>query len=456
MSHNVMMIGHSLVGSTLPGMVSQLLNATSPGSDVDRQVINGAPLIYNWDHSANAEGTDARAALPTGQYTALVMTEAIPLATHLQWSDTHGHARKFDQLAMNANAATEVMIYETWHEIGNEAVWRNGLDSDLALWQGIVDHLNAGRAAGQAAATLLPAGQAMGRLYDTIARGDGMGLTSIRDVFSDNIHLKESGNYLTSLVHYSAIAGLSGIGLPSVVYNPFGIAYTGWTDAQARLFQHLAWEAVALTPGARQIDPELLPALILDGPGNDTQTGGTGDDRIYGGIGADRQLGGAGSDLIDGGGDNDFQAGQSGDDWIIGGDGADRLSGASGADFLTGDAGNDRLTGGADADTLGGGTGRDVLAGNTGDDLLTGGADADRFVFVNGDDRDRVTDFSLADGDKLHLSDALWAGVLTEAQVVGRFASVTGAGVTFDFGDGYTVTLAGLTSLQGLADALLI
>ena len=47
--------------------------------------------------------------------------------------------------------------------------------------------------------------------------------------------------------------------------------------------------------------------------------------------------------------------------------------------------------------------GAQVLEGGRGDDVLTGGADADTFVFGRGSGHDRITDFSVTDGDKIRV-----------------------------------------------------
>lgn len=61
---SVLFVGHSLVNTTMPGMVDQLLDSgAAPHSTVYHQVINGAPLSWNWEHSAEAQGTDGRALL---------------------------------------------------------------------------------------------------------------------------------------------------------------------------------------------------------------------------------------------------------------------------------------------------------------------------------------------------------------------------------------------------------
>ncbi|MDZ7907474.1 MAG: hypothetical protein U5N10_04105 [Gemmobacter sp.] len=72
---------------------------------------------------------------------------------------------------------------------------------------------------------------------------------------------------------------------------------------------------------------------------------------------------------------------------------ADTLQGTGFADHLSGQGGRDKLLGGAGADMLDGGAGADVL---------TGGAGPDTFFFAH-TGGDRITDFRLAQGDRIAL-----------------------------------------------------
>jgi Ca2+-binding RTX toxin-like protein len=178
--------------------------------------------------------------------------------------------------------------------------------------------------------------------------------------------------------------------------------------------------------------------------GDDTLDGGTGEDRLEGGSGDDVLIGRGGADTLVGGDGNDVYLADA-DDTII--ELADRgtdtvrssgatftlsdhvengmttgvglaqtLSGNGAANRLTGDGDADTLRGMGGADALNGGAGGDRLAGGTGRDLLTGGAGADVFVYEAladsvGRDRDRILDFSQADGDRIDLS-AVFGGTI--------------------------------------------
>lgn len=429
MPNDVLLIGHSLVGPTMPRMLDGLLGARS----VYAQVINGAPLIYNWDHGAGAEGVNARAVLPLGSYDTLILTEAVPLAGHIQWSNTYGVAADYANLAWTARSDARVLIYETWGEIGNPADWRANLTADRSMWMGIVTHLNDLRPDDAPTVGLVPGGAAMARLYDAIAAGRGLGLTNISQIFTDQIHLNDTGNYMIAALQAAVITGRSPVGLTDRLFGEWGQPYGGWTINQTLLLQHIAWEAAASAPGAALAPGVIAPRLMIGGAGSNLLTSGQGDDRVYGK---------GGHDTISGLGGRDLLAGDAGNDSLFGGGNHDFLLGGTGHDTLLGQGGNDRLLGQV---------GDDRLVGGLGNDRLFGGTGADVFVFSAGSGADRIGDFSVAQADRLVFDDAMWSGSRSAAQVVSSFASVTAQGVLFQFTPSNSVLLEGVSTTAGLA-----
>lgn len=423
MPNDVLLIGHSLVGPTMPRMLDGLLTTRS----VDAQVINGAPLIYNWDHGAEAEGVNARAVLPLGTYDTLILTEAVPLAGHIQWSNTYGVAADYANLAWTAQSDARVLVYETWGEIADPAAWRAALTTDRPLWMGIVNHLNDLRPVDAPTVGLVPGGAAMARLYDAIGAGRGLGLSNIDQIFTDQIHLNDTGNYLIAALQAAVITGRSPVGLTDQLFGEWGQPYGGWTTNQTLLLQHIAWEAAASAPGAALASGVIAPRLMVGGAGSNGLTAGQGDDRVYGNRGDDTISGLGGKDLLAGEAGNDVLYGGGNNDFLIGGDGNDRL---------LGQGGNDRLLGGRGSDRFLGGTGADV------------------FVFSAGSGTDRIGDFAVAQADRLVFDDAMWTGSRSAAQVVSSFASVTAQGVLFQFGPSTSVLLEGVNTTTGLAGLL--
>ena len=253
---SVVMVGHSLFGTTGPDLLDAALSETSAQVEVREQIINGAPLKYNWEKSNEAQGIDARRVLPQGKTTDLILTEAIPLANHLQWSETEIYAQAFAGLALSGNADARVFVQETWHSLksgsgeavefdnGADTPWRVRLQEDLADWEGIVTLLRTGQADAQARVQLIPAGQALARLDDAIAAREVPGLTNIADVFADDIHLNAKGHYFVSLVQYAVLTGASPEGLSHSVKDRFGKTYDGPDFAMAEAMQRVALEAV--------------------------------------------------------------------------------------------------------------------------------------------------------------------------------------------------------------------
>ncbi len=262
---DILYVGHSLVGPGLPPAVEATLRAMGEPATVEAHVINGAPLHYNWDHAADAEGVNARAVLPLGATDVLILTEAQPLASHLQWSDTGASAARFAALAIDSNPATRVFLYETWPSLnsGTPAAaqddpagslpWRDRITAELILWEDTAVQASAMTPIG-----LIPAGQALGLLSDAIDAGTVPGLASIRDLFLDDIHLNNRGNYFVGLVHAAAITGRSPQGLPAQLQRPWPSRDSVISDELAAVLQRIAWQAVS----AEASRSPALPATI--------------------------------------------------------------------------------------------------------------------------------------------------------------------------------------------------
>ena len=248
---SVLMVGHSLFGPDNPVMLQGLLRHGTPSATVEAQIINGAPLSYNWDHGANAEGVNARERLKS-PVDAVILTEAIPLANHLKWSNTEEAVTRYYQAAKSANPDAVIYLQETWHSLnsgtgaeipfddGGDTPWRDRLEQDLPRWQAVVDEVN-DQLDGDL--TLLPVGQAMARLDDAIQAGTVPGLGDIAEVFADDIHPNAIGFYFISLVQFSVITRKNTIGLPQKLEGRWGKSYTLPSADLAIRLQEIAWAA---------------------------------------------------------------------------------------------------------------------------------------------------------------------------------------------------------------------
>ena len=271
LASSVLMVGHSLFGNDGPDMLQEALRAGTGAGEVRAQIINGAPLKYNWTHSDSAEGVDARDVLPQGGVDHLILTEALPLVNHTTWSDTEVYVQAFFGLAAAANPEVSVYVQETWHSLlsgtgasvpddaGADVPWRPRLDADLPIWEGIVEAIAAGNSHPGASITLIPAGQAMARLHDEIAEGTVPGLSDISALFADDIHLNDMGHYFVAMVQYAAVTGQNPLGLPNDFADRYGTAFDLPEADLARSLQRIAWESVVTYRGSVQQPRAAVP-----------------------------------------------------------------------------------------------------------------------------------------------------------------------------------------------------
>ena len=134
------------------------------------------------------------------------------------------------------------------------------------------------------------------------------------------------------------------------------------------------------------------------------------------------------------------------------------VNGGGGNDYLIGHDGGDVLNGGDGNDNIYGYWGNDILAGGPGSDTLSGGPGADTFVFNIADlgtGTDKISDFSVSQGDKIDLSNVL-QGHYTSTSVLSNFVQITTSGsnsvlsVDLDGSGQHWTQVAVLTGVTGL------
>ncbi|MCF6279565.1 MAG: T9SS type A sorting domain-containing protein [Flavobacteriaceae bacterium] len=260
-NNNTFFLGHSLINFDVPNMVDQFSIASSNPFSYDANIGNGATLSWHWNNPTTGQGDQWDLTLPLGGYENFILTEAVPLLNHLQSSDTYGYTDNFCSFANQYNPNIQYYLYETWHctNSGNGSTsgsggypcdwdtesntpWRNRIDIDLEKWESIADSINLTHPNPM---LIIPAGQALGRLADSIDNGEVPGLSSVFDLFVDEYHLDNRGNYFIACVVYTVIHGASPVGLPNQLTDPYGNLYTVYpTPEQAAIMQEIARQTV--------------------------------------------------------------------------------------------------------------------------------------------------------------------------------------------------------------------
>lgn len=260
-------IGHSL-SDQIPDMVQSL---SDDHNEVDfswvYQSIPGAPLHWQWarkdanDYNNNPPQFygfyDPVGGLPAGDFDVLVLTEAVPRYPALI-DETYEFADSFYNYATTHNPNLRVYLYEDWHCIlsgtptscdydVDSNPWRQRLDDDLSMWESVVDTLNQ-RYNPSTPVCLIPGGQGLAALYDSIQIGAVPGITMIEDVFSDNIHLNDTGKYYIACIHFAMIHEVSPVGLTNVLTHWYGDTLGPPDLLLAAKLQEMAWEVVNTYP----------------------------------------------------------------------------------------------------------------------------------------------------------------------------------------------------------------
>lgn len=259
-TENVYMFGHSLINFHLPAMFQGLADDAGITHDYAAQIGIGANLFWNWTNPQTAQGDLYNVTLPTGMYDVLIMTEAIPLIDHIMWSNTDLYVANLYNYAKTYNSSAEVYFFETWHHVDDgTANWRQRLDDDLPLWEGIVDDFNSTNSGSDM--LIIPGGQALAMLYDSIQAGHTPDLTDIMDVFDDNVHMNNIGNYYMACVYYATVYGMSPEGLENQLNDQYGNPFTAPSTALATHLQRLAWRTVTNYPKS---GVSILPVVWRD------------------------------------------------------------------------------------------------------------------------------------------------------------------------------------------------
>ncbi len=249
--------GHSLSDSygahPWPGrliLATESRPGTRPYDTIHRSSIPGSPMRWRWDHPSDYP--DAKQNID--EFELLVITEAVPLLVNedVFRDDTLYFLDQWVSHAWasgNRGKGAEVMLFSSWTywqhsgeppEYDDEAdiPFRQRLDLDGARWERMQDNANANRPEGMPPIYMIPGHRLMMRLYDDIAAGSAPGLTSIGDVFADDIHLNDLGQYAITCLVYAVIYQRN----PQELPNRLAVPEDRLSAEQAKYFKKIAWE----------------------------------------------------------------------------------------------------------------------------------------------------------------------------------------------------------------------
>ncbi|MBY6058110.1 hypothetical protein KUV33_16870 [Leisingera daeponensis] len=255
-------LGHSLVGPDMPHMLAQL---APEGHGYNSQLGSGTPLRAHWEPGEDIldfETTnrapafrDAKEAIGSGEYGAVVLTEMVELRDAVKYFDASKYLEKWANLAREAAPPPRLYLYETWHRLDDPGGWLARIDGDLeALWVGKLLGPDSRRNP-RHPVYLIPGGQVMAAVARAAEAGDIPGLASRESLFArtpagelDTIHFNDLGAYIVALTHYAVLYQRAPVGLPHQLHRADGTPAQSFSAETAARVQKIVWDAVRSCP----------------------------------------------------------------------------------------------------------------------------------------------------------------------------------------------------------------
>lgn len=250
---NVLHLGHSLVGHDMPEMLMQLAQG---GHAYSSQLGWGTFLKDHWDENAPRNGfedsnthpqfRDGHEALASGDYDAVVLTEAVEIRDAIKYMESPQMLHNLADKARTHNPDVSVFFYETWHHLDSPEGWLTRLDRDLSLyWEDAILRPALNFDATPQPIYVIPGGQVMASFARAVEARGGVGPIATRaDLFSDQIHFNDYGAYLMALTHYAVLYRTSPVGLPHALVKADGTPAADPGPDAAQLMQETVWDVV--------------------------------------------------------------------------------------------------------------------------------------------------------------------------------------------------------------------
>jgi hypothetical protein len=257
-------VGHSLINLNIPFMVKELRTAAGHSTQYRNHINNGASLKTQWSDPAHwnynpiwtpslgmdvDHGTNFMSALSPSaalKFDHVIITESVPLL-HNPADTTIKYGKLFHNLALTHKNPITSSMMQTWEYVAgsNYANWRNTFNTYITHWENRVNGIQNSTAQQM---KIIPCGLALAALYDTLQVRAIGSLSSMSQLFSDDIHLNHTGNAFMAYVMYACIYRMSPEGLPAVKAGPYTNDMT-ITDATVRSrLQKIAWRVASTYP----------------------------------------------------------------------------------------------------------------------------------------------------------------------------------------------------------------
>jgi hypothetical protein len=260
-SARVVFVGHSLINYQMPLYFKQIASSKSVSLESAVQVNNGTPLKGNWEGCRKAQfsgqypprsfacdAIDAGSA--SGPYDTLIATDA---NNSIQSNRIYNAADKYLELFMNLllakNPSARTFAYTTWESLNfvyASGSWIDNQAADLAQYQLIASQAQKRSAdRGQnGKVDVIPMDIALRDLVLKAERGEIPGITSRSQIFKDDNHMNELGNYYVACVVFAAVYNQTPAGATTNMTGEYGGTELSVSGQTASALQSLAWQTI--------------------------------------------------------------------------------------------------------------------------------------------------------------------------------------------------------------------
>ena len=260
-------VGHSLINNRMPSMVEDIAKSLSGANYWHAvQVINGSPIIYNWNNCRSATSTEvwppeafACDAIENGTPQGLIDTLIVTQVNTIyypnepnQFSGTPEDYNRFLKLFKQNRPNGRAFYYTQWEALdfsrhaGRD--WTDWIAEELAFYERAVQATEQNYLAqnGQAVdIQIIPAALGIRDLIREMEGGRVPGYTSRQQIFEDVVHLNDLGNYFVACMVFASVFERSPVGATGLTDNKWGAVLTNLDAPLALRLQQLAWKVVS-------------------------------------------------------------------------------------------------------------------------------------------------------------------------------------------------------------------
>lgn len=257
-TQEMLIVGHSLADNPLTQIMDQLAVIRNADDAAHMQNIVGAPLFFNYEHAAEANGNqfgrngdtsgNGVVRLNNGGANTLILTEGGPFVEAFRAADTMLWVPIWMDAWVDSEYPTlRTLLYQIWPPIPDYATtpnweaWRAGIVNTGEVYRYTAKRLQReGREI-----LLIPVDAAFRELSLAVEAGTVPDLTDMLQIFDvDEIHINYLGFYFVAMCMYAAVYRETPVGLSHTVEAGFTGQIPGLTAALANRMQEIAWAVV--------------------------------------------------------------------------------------------------------------------------------------------------------------------------------------------------------------------